>query len=115
MSVQPLNDLWTAAAGQPYEPTISKNSQFTVGFTLLFTGMRHASPQQIQNNVDLSIALVLSGYFGLNPSLKNLPLIGIPASLAAGYVVVKALGLLHIDICERFGAVYMICAVGVYV
>lgn len=40
MSAQPLNDLWTAAAGQPYEPTISKNSQFTVGFTLLFTGMR---------------------------------------------------------------------------
>ncbi|KAG9526253.1 hypothetical protein KCU71_g4363, partial [Aureobasidium melanogenum] len=80
MSVQPLNDLWEAAAGQPYEPTIGKNSQFTVGITLLFT------------------ALILSGYFGLNPSLKNLSLIGLPASLAAS-----------------FGAVYMICAVGVYV
>ena len=40
MSVQPLNDLWEAAAGQPYEPTIGKNSQFTVGITLLFAGMR---------------------------------------------------------------------------
>ncbi|KAG9696052.1 uncharacterized protein M437DRAFT_36586 [Aureobasidium melanogenum CBS 110374] len=80
MSVQPLNDLWEAAAGQPYEPSIGKNSHFVVGITLLFT------------------ALILSGYFGLNPSLKNLPLIGLPASLAAG-----------------FGAVYMICAVGVYV
>ncbi|KAI5208793.1 hypothetical protein E4T42_03457 [Aureobasidium subglaciale] len=70
MSVQPLNDLWEAAAGQPYEPTIGKDSQFSVGITLLFT----------------------------DPSLKNLPLIGLPASLAAG-----------------FGAVYMICAVGVYV
>jgi hypothetical protein len=41
MSVQPLNDLWEAAAGQPYEPTIGKNSQFTVGITLLFTGTHH--------------------------------------------------------------------------
>ncbi|KAI4821478.1 hypothetical protein E4T45_10243, partial [Aureobasidium sp. EXF-8846] len=73
-------DLWEAAAGQPYQPTIGKDSQFTVGITLLFT------------------ALILSGYFGLNLSLKNLPLIGLPASLAAA-----------------FGAVYMICGVGVYV
>ncbi|KAF1353798.1 hypothetical protein BDV97DRAFT_347455 [Delphinella strobiligena] len=80
MSVQPLHDLWDAAAGQPYEPTIGKDTQFTVGFSLLFA------------------ALILSGYFSLNPSMKNVPLVGIPASLAAG-----------------FGAVYMICAVGVYV
>lgn len=39
MSAQPLRDLWDAAAGQPYEPAIGKNSQFTVGFTLLLTGM----------------------------------------------------------------------------
>ena len=43
MSVQPLNDLWEAAAGQPYEPTIGKESQFTVGITLLFTGIHHLS------------------------------------------------------------------------
>ncbi|KAL1302271.1 hypothetical protein AAFC00_002692 [Neodothiora populina] len=80
MSVQPLHDLWEAAATQAYEPMVSKDSQFTLGFSLLF------------------IALILSGYFSLNPSSKNLPLVALPASLAAG-----------------FGAVYMICAVGVYV
>ncbi|CAD0021690.1 unnamed protein product, partial [Aureobasidium pullulans] len=63
MSVQPLNDLWEAAAGQPYEPTIGKNSQFTVGITLLFAGSAYS------------------------------------------------VWLLRPD----FGAVYMICAVGVYV
>lgn len=48
MSVQPLNDLWEAAAGQPYEPTIGKDSQFTVGITLLFTGIRHLSLFAVQ-------------------------------------------------------------------
>lgn len=80
MSSTPLLDLWEASAGQPFQPSIGKNAQFTVGFTLLL------------------IAILLSGLFGLNNSLKNLPVYGIPASLAFG-----------------FGAVYMICAVGVYV
>jgi len=48
MSVQPLNDLWEAAAGQPYEPTIGKDSQFTVGITLLFTGIRYLSLFAVQ-------------------------------------------------------------------
>ena len=43
MSVRPLNDLWEAAAGQSYEPSVGKNSQFTVGFTLLVTGMQQYS------------------------------------------------------------------------
>ncbi|KAL2350374.1 hypothetical protein BJ546DRAFT_444153 [Cryomyces antarcticus] len=80
MSSSPLLELWEAAAANPYQPTISKNNQFTVGFTLLLLGV------------------ILTGLFGLNRSLINLPLLGIPASLAFG-----------------FGAVYMICAVGVYV
>ncbi|KAI5246975.1 hypothetical protein E4T47_02435 [Aureobasidium subglaciale] len=86
MSVQPLNDLWEAAAGQPYEPTIGKDSQFTVGITLLFT----------------------------DPSLKNLPLIGLPASLAAGYAPPSS-QVVALANRASFGAVYMICAVGVYV
>ncbi|KAF2148357.1 hypothetical protein K461DRAFT_297783 [Myriangium duriaei CBS 260.36] len=80
MSSQPLFDVWNAAAGSPYEPAISKNLQFIVGFLLL------------------SISILLAGFFSLNPSLVNVPAVGIPASLAFG-----------------FGAVYMICAVGVYV
>lgn len=47
----------------------------------------------------LLAALILTGLFGLNAKdFKSLPMYGVPASLAFG-----------------FGAVYMICAVGVYV
>ncbi|KAF2470999.1 uncharacterized protein BDR25DRAFT_28935 [Lindgomyces ingoldianus] len=46
----------------------------------------------------LLLSLFLAGIFGLNRSFANLSVLGIPASLAFG-----------------FGAVYMICAVGVYV
>ncbi|CAL8582937.1 MAG: hypothetical protein LQ349_004354 [Xanthoria aureola] len=75
-----LNDLWEGAAKNPYYPAVAKEKQFLVASILLLT------------------AFVLTGFFGLNRSFKNLPLLGIPASLAFG-----------------FGAVYMICAVGVYV
>ncbi|KAF2182527.1 hypothetical protein K469DRAFT_585969 [Zopfia rhizophila CBS 207.26] len=76
----PLLDVWEAASASPYRPTVGKSSQFPVGFLLLL------------------ISLILTGVFSLNRSFINLPLLGIPASLAFG-----------------FGAVYMICAVGVYV
>ena len=66
MSATPLHDLWEASASQPYEPTIGKNSQFTVGFTLLL------------------IALALTALFGLNNKLVNVGLYGVPASLAFG-------------------------------
>ncbi|KAI6837965.1 hypothetical protein KC332_g3130 [Hortaea werneckii] len=80
MSAAPLTELWEASAGQTFQPTIGKGTQFTVGFTLLL------------------LAFLLTSLFGLNNTLKNVPVYGIPASLAFG-----------------FGAVYMICAVGVYV
>ncbi|XMA18306.1 hypothetical protein WAI453_011097 [Rhynchosporium graminicola] len=63
-----LHQVWESAAGNPFVPTIAKDSQFFVGFTLL------------------SIGLLLSGYFGLNRSVLNIPLIGIPASLSIAYV-----------------------------
>ncbi|MCJ1426894.1 ssDNA endodeoxyribonuclease [Sticta canariensis] len=75
-----LNEVWVAAAGHPFHPVVAKERQFLVGFTLLLTGF------------------VLTGLFSLNRSLKNILILGIPASLAFS-----------------FGAVYMICAVGVYV
>ncbi|RAO65853.1 uncharacterized protein BHQ10_001865 [Talaromyces amestolkiae] len=74
-----LNTLWETSKA-PYYPIVAKEGQFTVGFALLF------------------IALLLTGLFGLNRSFLNIPLLGLPASLAFG-----------------FGAVFMICAVGVYV
>ncbi|KAK3049631.1 hypothetical protein LTR09_009052 [Extremus antarcticus] len=66
MSATPLHDLWEASASQPFQPTFSKDSQFQIGFTLLFIG------------------LLLTGLFGLNNTLKNVPLYGVPASLAFG-------------------------------
>ncbi|RMZ12296.1 hypothetical protein D0864_00747 [Hortaea werneckii] len=82
MSAASLTELWEASAGQPFQPTIAKGTQFTVGFTLLL------------------LAFILTSLFGLNAvlaagraalidatdnSLKNVPLYGIPASLAFGY------------------------------
>jgi len=33
-----LEELYASAAGSPFEPTVSKNSQFFVGFSLLVVG-----------------------------------------------------------------------------
>lgn len=83
-------------------------------------------------------AFFLTGIFGLSmyqlpisscskadhpiePRLINVPLLGVPASLAFGYgsptplIHLRVYPLsVHLHI-PRFGAVYMICAVGVYV
>ncbi|OJJ82099.1 OST5 family protein [Aspergillus glaucus CBS 516.65] len=75
-----LNEVWEAASAHPFSPVVSKDNQFSVGFSLLL------------------IAFFLSGLFGLNRSFLSIASLGVPASLALG-----------------FGAVYMICAVGVYV
>jgi hypothetical protein len=48
MSSTSLQSLWDASASQPFTPAISKEQQFTVGFTLLFA------------------ALVLTGLFGMS-------------------------------------------------
>jgi len=47
MTTQAFQDIWASAASQPYEPTIGKNSQLTVGFSLLVTGM-----QEIRRGLD---------------------------------------------------------------
>ncbi|OIW26149.1 hypothetical protein CONLIGDRAFT_684676 [Coniochaeta ligniaria NRRL 30616] len=75
-----LHEVWQAASGSPFIPTIGKGSQFFLGFLLLVIG------------------LALSGLFALNRSVVNVPVLGIPASLAVA-----------------FGVVYMFCGVGVYV
>ncbi|RFU26648.1 hypothetical protein B7463_g9710, partial [Scytalidium lignicola] len=75
-----LYQVWESASGNSFRPTIGKDSQFFVGLSLLIVG------------------ILLTGFFGLNRTVINVPLVGIPASLALA-----------------FGAVYMFCAVGVYV
>ncbi|KAK0657605.1 hypothetical protein B0T16DRAFT_453045 [Cercophora newfieldiana] len=75
-----LHEVWQAASGRPFVPTIGKDSHFLIGFSLLILGIG------------------LSGAFVINRSLVNVPVLGLPASLALA-----------------FGVVYMFCAVGVYV
>ncbi|KAK4136807.1 hypothetical protein BT67DRAFT_417235 [Trichocladium antarcticum] len=62
-----LHEVWQAAAGAPFVPTIAKGSQFSVAFVLLVVGF------------------LLSGAFTLNRSVANLPILAVPASLALGH------------------------------
>ncbi|KAL4881583.1 repair protein Rad1/Rec1/Rad17-domain-containing protein [Aspergillus karnatakaensis] len=62
-----LNQAWEAASASPFTPIISKDSQFTVGFTLLL------------------LAFILTGLFGLNRSFLSIASFGAPASLAFGF------------------------------
>ncbi|KAH7634235.1 putative RAD1 protein [Sordaria sp. MPI-SDFR-AT-0083] len=60
----PLLEVWHGASASPFLPTIGKGTQFPVAFLLLLIGF------------------TLTGAFTLNRSIINLPLLGIPASLA---------------------------------
>ncbi|PSR78400.1 hypothetical protein BD289DRAFT_376760 [Coniella lustricola] len=62
-----LVDVWATAAGHPFLPTVGKNTQLLVAFTLLLLGV------------------FLFGIFALNRSLANVSVIGLPASLAIAY------------------------------
>lgn len=75
-----LHEIWQASAGSPFFPVVNKGSQFWIAFLLLLLGVS------------------ITGVFALNRSIINVPLLGIPASLAIA-----------------LGVVYMFCAVGVYV
>ncbi|MBE7182434.1 MAG: hypothetical protein INR71_14725 [Terriglobus roseus] len=38
-TVTALNDIWTAAAGAPFYPGVSKSGQFSIGFVLFLIGV----------------------------------------------------------------------------
>jgi hypothetical protein len=100
----PLADVWEAAAATPFQPTIGKNSQFTIGFALLFACM-FSRTRAVCGRANNAPALLLTGFFGLSmpstsPQLTtctahahtdrsfiNLPLVGAPASIAFGYAL----------------------------
>ncbi|KPM45861.1 hypothetical protein AK830_g609 [Neonectria ditissima] len=65
-----LHEVWQAAAGSPFLPTIGKGSQFWISFLLLLLG------------------IFLTGAFALNRSFLNVPVLGIPASLTIAFGVV---------------------------
>jgi hypothetical protein len=101
----PLLDVWEAAAGSPYQPTIGKNTQFTVGFVLLFSCMlpwcwsyrgallmTRSSPPQCWIRPQYAPThfrmLRPHTHNATDKSLVNLPVLGIPASIAFGYVFI---------------------------
>ncbi|KAK0747955.1 DNA repair exonuclease-like protein [Apiosordaria backusii] len=63
-----LHEVWQAASGSPFVPTIGKENQFLVAFVLLVLGFG------------------LSGAFALNRSLVSLPTLAVPASLSLAYM-----------------------------
>nr|POF17095.1 hypothetical protein CFP56_57910 [Quercus suber] len=85
MSATPLHDIWEASAGQPFTPSIGKDSQFAIGAVLLLSAFF------LTALFGLSKCTPLEPYRGIasnrrdaDNSLKNLPVYGIPASLAFG-------------------------------
>ncbi|KAK1835498.1 repair protein Rad1/Rec1/Rad17-domain-containing protein [Podospora conica] len=76
-----LHEVWQAASSQPFLPTVGKNSQFLVGFTLLVGG------------------LLLSAIFAIQRSFSNLAVIGVPAALALGFAIGFA-NKVHVEITE---------------
>ncbi|KAL2125401.1 hypothetical protein VTJ04DRAFT_1766 [Mycothermus thermophilus] len=65
-----LHEVWQAAAGSPFVPTVGKDNQFLVAIVLLLLGFS------------------LGGRFALNRSVVNLPVLAVPASLAIAFGVV---------------------------
>ncbi|CAK7244893.1 MAG: hypothetical protein STHCBS139747_006456 [Sporothrix thermara] len=65
-----LHELWQTASGSPFVPTVGKDNQLFVGFSLLLLGFG------------------LTGSFLLNRSLASVTYLGLPASLALAVGVV---------------------------
>lgn len=84
MSSADLLQVWEAAKADPFYPSVSKNSQFAVGFVLLLIGIDTFALLLVYRVPNKSLAFILSGVFALNRSIVTLPALGIPASLAFG-------------------------------
>ena len=61
-----LEDVWLSASSTPFYPIVSKDSQFSVAFSLLLVGMVTVWGTNYQLDANFDIALVLTGLFGLS-------------------------------------------------
>lgn len=61
----PLLEIWEATSASPYQPTVSKSSQFAVGFILLLLGKSKLF-QPLEARLTIRAALILTGIFGLS-------------------------------------------------
>ena len=79
-----LHEVWQAAAGSPFFPTVNKDTQFTLAFALLFVGFFLAGVFALSMRHRLSLYFLLLTI--LDRTFINVPLLGVPASLAIAYV-----------------------------
>lgn len=84
MSATSLQQLWEESASQPFQPSIGKSAQFTVGFTLLLIAFILTSLFGLSMSDDAQRTFFTCADHVADNSLKTLPLYGIPASLAFG-------------------------------
>jgi hypothetical protein len=84
-----LHEVWQAASGSPFLPTVGKGSQFLVAFVLLLLGIGLTGVFALSMPIRHSNQPVfdLSANQKTDRTLVNVPVIGIPASLALAYAL----------------------------
>jgi len=127
-----LHEVWEASASRPFHPTVSQNSQAFVGAILLISGETLFIFYSTSLNIaDIILALLLSSGFFL--SKQNL-IATVSSSSNVFQTGRSSISLFLVFLRhwpsgsflpytlkspqltrDRFGAVYMICAAGVYV
>lgn len=81
-----LQEVWQAAAGSPFLPTVGKGSQFLVGFVLLANGLVGTGVFALSMHSYCGHWRKVLGLICADRSLANLTILGIPSSLAIAYV-----------------------------
>ena len=93
-----LHELWQTASGSPFVPTVGKDNQLFVGFSLLLLGFGLTGSfllSMFAGNQPRSLLVVccktrLTNL--LDRSLASVTYLGLPASLALAYVLREARG-----------------------
>jgi hypothetical protein len=111
-----LHEVWKAASGRPFVPAIGKDNQFLFAFLLVVLGLGLSGAFALSTLVsppphNASVVTDKS----LDRSFVNVPLLGVPASLALAYAPPSLRFLTQANDGFSLGVVYMFCAVGVYV
>ncbi|KAK0618182.1 hypothetical protein B0T17DRAFT_328106 [Bombardia bombarda] len=84
-----LHEVWQAASGSPFVPTVGKNSQFLVGFFLTVLGIALTGAFAL-SMFYRHLAATIQNFSRANQipdrSIVSLPVLGLPASVALAYV-----------------------------
>lgn len=80
-----LLEVWQAAAGSPFFPTVNKGNQFWISFLLLLIGIALTGVFALSKFGRRVLPGVLWLINSLDRSLVNVPVLGVPASLAIAY------------------------------